>query len=97
MKILFFLVYLSETRNIDPEKLKKILEDNKIYGGEIMQTLAQRFRDEGKAKWMNEGKKKWMNEGKREAARKMLNDGVSIENIVKYTGLREDEIKRLMN
>jgi predicted transposase/invertase (TIGR01784 family) len=96
-KILFFLIYLSETRNIGTEELKKILEENKIYGGEIMQTLAQRFRDEGKEKWMNEGKEKWMKEGKLETARKMLYDGVSIENIAKYTGLLEEEIKRMLH
>jgi predicted transposase/invertase (TIGR01784 family) len=88
-KILFFLMYISETKDIDPDKLKKILEDTKIRGGDIMPTLAQRLRDEGKEQWMKEGKI--------EAARRMLNDNVSIENIVKYTGLTEQEVRALMH
>jgi len=54
-----------------------------------MQTLADRLRYEGK----KEGKK----EGKLETAKQMLLDNVSIENIMKYTGLKEKEIKALMH
>ncbi len=88
-KILFFLMYISETKDIDPDRLKKILEDTKIRGGDIMPTLAQRLR--------NEGKEQWMKEEKIETARRMLNDNVSIENIVKYTGLTEQEVRALMH
>jgi predicted transposase/invertase (TIGR01784 family) len=107
--VVFFLVYLSETKDIKLDELKKMLEVTKIEGGDIMQTLAQRLRDEGKEKWMNYGKEKWMNEGKEkwmndgkkegilETARRMLNDGISIENIEKYTGITEEEIKQLLN
>ena len=103
--MLFFLAYLSETKDIDPGKLKKILEESKINGGDIMPTLAQRLRDEGKEKWMNvgkeigmiEGKEKWMNEEKLETARRMLNEDFTIEQIVKLTGLTEEEIRRLLH
>ena len=70
-----------------------------------MPTLAQRLRDEGKEKWMNVGKEKWMNvgkeiginEGKLEAARRMLNEDFTIEQIVKLTGLTEEEVRRLLH
>jgi predicted transposase/invertase (TIGR01784 family) len=88
-KILFFLTYISETKDIDPEELKKILEDTKIRGGDFMPTLAQRLRDEGKEQWMKEGKL--------ETARRMLNDSISVENVVKYTGLTEQEVRTLMH
>jgi len=48
---------------------------------------------EGKMEGIVEGKR----EGKRETARQMLNDGVAIEKIVKYTGLTEKEVKALMH
>jgi predicted transposase/invertase (TIGR01784 family) len=73
--MLFFLAYLSETKDMDPEKLKEILEESKINGGDIMPTLAQRLRDEGKEKWMNVGKKKWMNVGRKEGKEKWMNEG----------------------
>ena len=76
-------------KDIDPEELKKILEDTKIRGGDFMPTLAQRLRDEGKEQWMKEEKI--------ETARRMLNDNVSIENVVKYTGLTEKEVRALMH
>jgi len=95
--MLFFLAYLSETKDIDPGKLKKILEESKINGGDIMPTLAQRLRDEGKEKWMNVGKEIGMNEGKLEAARRMLNEDFTIEQIVKLTGLTEEEVRRLLH
>jgi predicted transposase/invertase (TIGR01784 family) len=85
--VVFFLIYISDTRNISVDQLKKMLEESKIDGGEIMQTLGQRLRDEGKEKWIKEGKF--------ETAKRMLNDGLPIESIVKYTGLTEKEIKAL--
>ncbi|MCX6579963.1 MAG: Rpn family recombination-promoting nuclease/putative transposase [Candidatus Aminicenantes bacterium] len=92
--MLFFLAYLSETKDIDPGKLKKIFEESKINGGEIMPTLAERLREEGR----NEGKEKWMNEGrneeKLETARRMLREDFTIEQIVKFTGLSEEQLKK---
>ncbi|MCU0289107.1 MAG: hypothetical protein MUF15_22280, partial [Acidobacteria bacterium] len=96
--ILFFLAYLSETKDIDPEKLKKILEESKINGGDIMPTLAERLREEGrnegKEKWMNEGKKKWIYEGKLDTARRMLREDFTIKQIAKFTGLSEEQLKK---
>ena len=54
-----------------------------------MQTIA--------SKWKKEGKKEGKREGKKETAMIMLEDGVPIEKISKYTGLTEKEIKALMS
>jgi predicted transposase/invertase (TIGR01784 family) len=59
------------------------------YNENTMKTLAQQFIRQGK----KEGKK----EEKRETARLMLMDDCSIEMVMKYTGLSEEEIKSLMN
>jgi predicted transposase/invertase (TIGR01784 family) len=70
-----------------------MLDESKIDGGEIMQTLAQQLRNEGRKIGKNEGKE----EEKLETARRMLYDDFSIESIIKYTGLTEKEIRSLMN
>ena len=91
--MVFFLIYISETKNIGGEQLKEMLEKSKIEGGTVMQTLADQLRYEGKKEGKREGKK----EGNIETAKRMLLDNVSIENIIKYTGLKEKEIKALMH
>jgi predicted transposase/invertase (TIGR01784 family) len=91
--VVFFLIYISDTRNISVDQLKKMLEKSKIEGGVIMETLGQRLRAEGEKKGVKKGVKK----EKLETAKRMLNDGLPIETIVKYTGLTEKEIKALMS
>jgi predicted transposase YdaD len=84
-----------------------MLEKSKIDGGEVMQTLADRLRSEGEKIGKKIGKKigeeigekrgerRGEKRGKIESARRMLMDGISIGNIVKYTGLKEKEIEKL--
>ena len=44
-----------------------------------------------------EGKKEGMEENAKETAKRMLEDGLPIETISKYTGLTEKEVKELIN
>ena len=45
---MLFMAYIYETKNLSRDKLKKMLEESKIDGGDtIMQTLAQKIRKEG--------------------------------------------------
>jgi predicted transposase/invertase (TIGR01784 family) len=44
----------------------------------------------------NEGKIEEKIEGKNETALKMLDDGISIENVGKYTGLSKEQIEELI-
>jgi predicted transposase/invertase (TIGR01784 family) len=83
--VLFFLAYIYHTQKIDREQLKKMLDESKIDGGDVMQTIAQELKKEGKK------------EEKFETARRMLLDNFSIEKVIKYTGLTEKEVKALMN
>jgi predicted transposase/invertase (TIGR01784 family) len=69
------------------------LEESKVQGGDIMPTLAQRLRDEGKEKWMKEGKL----EGKIETAKELLKNGVDINMIAKATGFSREEIEKLVD
>ena len=43
--------------------------------------------------WERIAKKDGKKEEKKETAKRMLHDNVSIENIIKYTGLTEKEVK----
>ena len=65
-----------------------MLEKSKIDGGEIMQTLADRLRGEGK----EEGKK----EANLETARKLIERGVDMDIIVEATGFSRQEIEKLV-
>jgi predicted transposase/invertase (TIGR01784 family) len=81
------------TKDIEQKEVQEMLEKVRIEGGDIMPTLAQRLRDEGK----HEGIKEGIKEEKLETARRMLHDDFPIESIIKYTGLTEKEIKALLN
>jgi len=91
--VIYFLLYISETKKLDREQMEKLLEKNRIDGGDIMLTLAETLRNEGRKIGIDEGKK----EASIKIARELLNDGFSLENIKKYTGLTEKEIKALMH
>jgi len=89
--IVFFLIYISETKNIGRDQLKKMLEKSKIDGGEIMQTLADRLRSEG----IKEGKKIGVEETKLETTRKLIKRGVDMNIIAEATGFSKEEIEKL--
>jgi len=86
-KVLFFLAYISETKDISQDKLEKLLEESKIDGGDIMPTLADRLR--------KEGEKKGVKIGKLETARKLIARGVDINVIAEATGFPRQEIEKL--
>jgi predicted transposase/invertase (TIGR01784 family) len=92
-KILFFLTYISETKDIEQNEVQEMLEKVRIEGGDIMPTLAQRLRDEGRHEGIKEGKK----EEKLETAKRMLLNNFSVEQVISVTGLTEKDIKALMN
>ena len=66
-----------------------MLQESKIEGGDIMQTLAQQIKKEG----IKEGKK----EGIKETAKRMLLNDFSVEQVITATGLTEKEVKALMS
>jgi len=74
-------------------QLTKMLDESKIYGGEIMETLAQQLRKEGEKKGKKEGKK----EALKETAKRMLLNDYPLEEVINITGLTEKEVKELIN
>ena len=83
--VLFFMGYIFHTHKIKMVQLNQMLEESKIYGGEIMETLAQQLKKEGKK------------EALKETAKRMLLNDFSIEQVITATGLTEKEVKKLMN
>jgi predicted transposase/invertase (TIGR01784 family) len=82
--VIFLSIFLAGTFFVSRDLLKKMLEKSKIDGGEIMQTLADRLRGEGKE------------EGKLETARKLIERGVDMDIIVEATGFSRQEIEKLV-
>jgi predicted transposase/invertase (TIGR01784 family) len=93
--VLFFLAYISHTHEISRDKLKKMLDDSKINGGEIMPTLAQQFREEFMQtlgpQLIDEGKK----EGKEETAKELIKRGIDLDIIEAATGLSREELEKI--
>ena len=83
--MIFFLIYVAYIRDIPLEQLGKTLEECKIDGGDMMQTLARQLKKEGKK------------EEKIETAKRMLLNGFAVEQVITATGLTEKEVKALMN
>jgi len=77
------------------EQVTGILED----GGHVMQTIAQQLREEGikigKSEGIKIGEEKGKEDKAKETAKRMLEDGLPIEAISKYTGLTKKEIEKL--
>ncbi|MGE5339958.1 MAG: Rpn family recombination-promoting nuclease/putative transposase, partial [Candidatus Omnitrophota bacterium] len=90
-KIIFFLRYISATQDIEPGKLITMLEESQIDGGDIMQTLAQRWIEDGK----KEGKKEGIEIGIMKTAKELLKRGFDIETIKEVTGFSKEKIEKL--
>ncbi len=92
-KMLFFLLYISATKDISQETIKKIFEESKIKGGDIMPTLAQRWIEQGKQEGIQVGEKKGISKVVLNMHRKKVN----IEEIRDYTGLSKEEIEKIIS
>jgi predicted transposase/invertase (TIGR01784 family) len=103
--------YIFHTHEISRDKLKNILDESKIDGGDIMYTLAQQMKDEIREEFKeefkeefvqtvgpqlkDEGKKEGKKEGKEETARELIKRGVDINIIAEATGFPKEEIEKL--
>jgi predicted transposase/invertase (TIGR01784 family) len=62
-----------------------------------MPSLAQRLIEQGIEKGKEQGIEQGAKNNAKETALRMLSAGLSIEDIAKFTGLTEKEVKDLMN
>ena len=78
--------------------IKKIEEEFKMEYIPLWERDARNEgRNEGEIAGIRKGKIEGKLEGKLETAKRMLNSGVTIEDIVKYTGLNEKEVRKLLH
>jgi len=79
------------------EEIKKLEGDKHMA---ILSDIGEYITKENRDKWMEKGIEKGMEKGKElgklEVAKKMMEDGLSLEEVVKYTGLMMENIKDLM-
>lgn len=77
------------------------LESTYPEGSELLMTLAQAFREEGKEEGIMKGMERGMEVGARkekiELVRNALREGIELELISKITGLTEGEINKIIN
>jgi predicted transposase/invertase (TIGR01784 family) len=73
------------------DKINEMLGKSKIDGGNIMETLAQQLRNEGRKIGIEEG----MKEGKLDTARELIKRGVDIDIIAEATGFSREELEEL--
>lgn len=85
--IRLFVTYLANgTDKLDRKKIVRYFEKYQNLRDTVMPTLAEQFKAEGKI----EGKV----EEKIEAARRMLEDGLSVDKVMLYTGLTMKDLKQ---
>ncbi|MCP5053390.1 MAG: hypothetical protein GY940_39865, partial [bacterium] len=90
--VVFFLIYISQSYNIQHKQMLEIFDRNNIKeGGEIMQTLAEEII--GNAR--EEAREEAIKETQLETARSLTEQGVDINIIVNATGLSKEEIGNL--
>lgn len=62
---------------------------------QLLHDAEEKGKAEGIAEGIAEGKEEGRNEERREMARKMKNDGLGEAEIVRYTGLSEEDVRAL--
>ena len=94
------LTHISADPETRAEYDARVREMNRIYAGQTVKYKEglEKGREEGKAEGLEEGRAEERAKAKAEkieSARKMLQDGLSVEVISKYSGLSLDEIEKL--
>jgi len=81
----FALIYLAQTGETDRETLEKMMNENKLDGGAVMESLYEKIENVGIVK------------GRQETARNAFEKGLSEDLIADLTGFSMDEIKKIKN
>ena len=93
--IIFFMIYICGTKDIDEEKLTKLLEEKKLERSEIMATLAQRWVKEGREKGREEGREEGIIIDKQDVLISQLNLKFGLTEVEKALIKKTKDIKKL--
>ena len=95
----FVLTYLAQTANIDRDTLEEMLNESKLDGGAIMETLYQKIENEGIQKGIQKGKQEGIQEGiqegKQEVVLNAFEKGLPEDTIASITGFSMKEIRKM--
>ena len=83
-RAIIYLFNVLSINMLNADEHGKYVEENRM----ILDPIERYFKNQG----IEEGIEKGIEEGKLETARNLLSDGVSLEKVVKATGLSEEEI-----
>lgn len=102
-ELLATIIELTLKRKLETEEIDKLIKKLEGENGEMLAVLEmiekenKRIFREGKKEGKEEGKKEGMKETNLKVAKRLLAEKVSINIIIKATGLKEEEIKQLAN
>jgi predicted transposase/invertase (TIGR01784 family) len=87
--------YIYCATEIEAEEILKTVEYLPNGAEETVMTTAERLRKEGKKEGQKEGWERGQKEARLEDARRMLEEGLDVNLIIKITGLSRDEVEKL--
>ena len=97
--IMSFMMFISETKQVEMDDLIKLLEETNMDGGDIMLTLADKLRKEGKKEGRLEGRQEGKQEGRQETIWEIIKNafdmGLPLKAIEKLTGIPAEQINHM--
>ena len=72
-----------------------VIRDNRKIENTMKRFWKEEAMKEGLKEGLKEGREKGIKEGIKETAKRLKEDGIPIENIIKYTNLSKEEIENL--
>ncbi|KJS49061.1 MAG: transposase [Peptococcaceae bacterium BRH_c23] len=101
-----FIRYIMNARNdLEFQTVYELAKESSLERSEVIMTIAEKLITEGMEKGIEKGMEKGIEKGieqgvekgKLEVAENLLRLGMGIDVIIKATGLREEEIRKIMN
>lgn len=93
--VVFLLEYVSQTQEISRDQLKKMLNESRIDGGEIMPTLAQQMKEEFMQTLGSQLKDEGKKEKAKETAKELIKRGIDMDIIEGATGISREELDKM--
>ena len=89
------LYIISARKNLSMEKLIQVNREYKAGRGDMIMSLAEQLRQEGEVRGIEIGVGKGRQDALIKTARKMLEKGMQIDDVVEVTELSKDELSKL--
>lgn len=87
--------FVTSAKNLRPEDIEEAVTRYIEEGGVIMQTIAEKWMEQGKLEGVQQGMQQGMQQGTMKVVKKALEAGLSIETIALISGISADEIRNM--